>query len=575
MKASSLTRNPKQKDMQPWQSPTAGRCFIATTELFMKMLPCLCCTLVFTGTLLAQSPPDIAKPQTPVAGAVSVNSSNRIARAADGRRYIINEVKVTLRDEFAQKLQQNANAGQPLDHEPMRRLHPAIESVKAGHLTGRNFLNNEPLPKVIRQKPGQTPRIARMLTFVLKPGFDAARVVPELLALPEIESANLSELLSLNLVPNDTYYSNQWAPAKIGLTNAWDILPRGEIKVAIVDVGLDVNHPEFAGRIVYGAGFGDDAPSNGDAPADGRNEFDHGTHVAGIVAAGLNNGMGVAGFGDAIELMAMGCAKWVDDQGKYTIQNGDDAIIDAVAHGARVINCSFGSRSDLPSSMDGALDAAYLNDVMVVVAAGNDAASVDGVLWSQSHVPFIISATDQNDAIASFSDFGNRINLAAPGVAIYSTVPRNSSPPYAYKSGTSMAAPMVTGAAALIMSMNPNLIEDNSTIDLLIRMATDLGPPGHDAQFGDGRLFLSAPTLRAVRAADAFVSSVQNPFGQDGSYEQPWLGLPTAFLNVPDGSVLVLNGGVVAQSSYNYPPITITKRCTLTAIPDRPVVIGH
>ena len=71
----------------------------------MKMLPCLCCTLVFTGTLLAQSPPDIAKPQTPVAGAVSVNSSNRIARAADGRRYIINEVKVTLRDEFAQKLQ--------------------------------------------------------------------------------------------------------------------------------------------------------------------------------------------------------------------------------------------------------------------------------------------------------------------------------------------------------------------------------------------------------------------------------------------------------------------------------------
>lgn len=541
----------------------------------MKTILSFCCAFIFAEALFAQGPSDIAKPQTQSPRAASVDSSNRIARTADGREYIVNEVKVTLRDEFAWKLQQTAGDGQALDHEPMRRLHPAIESVKAGHTSGRNFLSGEPLPKAIRQKPGQVPRLARMLTFVLRPGFDAAQVVPELRALPEIESASLSELLPVNLVPNDTYYTNQWAPAKIGLTSAWDVPSRGNIKVAIVDVGVDREHPEFAGRIVFGKGFAADAPANGDAPTDGRNEYNHGTHVAGIVAAELNNATGVAGFGNQIQLLAMGCALWSADDGKYMIVNSEEAISEAIVQGARVINCSFGARRDLPSSMSDVLDEAYAHDVMAVAAAGNDTNTVDGVDWSMSHVPFIISATDQNDALASFSNFGMRVNLAAPGVSIYSTVPLNTTPPYAYMQGTSMAAPMVAGAAALIMSMNPNLIEDNSTIDLLKRMATDIGAPGHDAQFGDGRLFLSAPTLRAVRAADAFVSSVQNPFGQDGSYEQPWLGLPAALANVPNGAVLVLNGGVVAQSTYHYPAITITKPCTLTAIPDRLVVIGQ
>lgn len=543
----------------------------------MKTIPSLCCALIFAEALFAQSPSDISKAQTQAARDATANSSNSIAHTADGREYIVNEVKVTLNSDFALALQKAAGLGQRLDHGPMRRLHPAIESVMARHTNGRNFLNGLPLPKPIRQKPGEVPRLARMITFVLKPGFDAAKVVPELRARPEIESANLSVLYSVSLSPNDTYFANQWAPAVIGLTNAWDVPPRGNILVAIVDTGVDREHPELAGRIVNGYSFAADAPVNGDAPTDGRNAFDHGTHVAGIVAAALNNATGVAGFGNQIQLEAMGCAKW--NGSIYLIANADDAINQAITDGARVVNCSFGSPGDIQSSLNDVIDEAYNHNVLIVVAAGNSSSDVSGAggtFFSQSAVPFIISATKSDDTFdASYSNFGARVDLSAPGTGIYSTVPLNTVPPYGNKSGTSMATPMVSGAAALVMSMHPDL-DDNSTKDLLIRMATDLGPPGRDTQYGWGRLFLSAPFLRVLRAADAFVTSVPNqPFGENGRYEEPWRSLPNALANVPNGTMLVLNGGIVGSPSVHYPAISITKPCTLTALPDRLVVIGQ
>lgn len=343
----------------------------------MKTSLTLCCALSFAGALSAQSPADIAKPPTQKARAATVDSPSRIARTADGREYIVNEVKVTLRDEFARKLQQTAGAGQPLDHEPMHRQHPAIESVRAGHTSGRNFLRGEPLPKTIRQKPDQVPRLARMLTFVLKPGFDAANVVAELRSRPEIESANLSVLLPVNLVPNDTYYANQWAPARIGQTSAWDVSPRGNISVAIVDTGVDLEHPEFAGRIaIQRGGFGD-FPT-GDAPTDGRSRFDHGTHVAGIVAATLNNNSGVAGFGNQIQLMVYNCARWNGSQ--YAVANADDAVNQAITDGARVVNCSFGSPGDIEDrgDLNAVIDEAHAHGVLVVVGAGNCGSDVSG-----------------------------------------------------------------------------------------------------------------------------------------------------------------------------------------------------
>lgn len=204
-------------------------------------------------------------------------------------------------------------------------------------------------------------------------------------------------------------------------------------------------------------------------------------------------------------------------------------------------------------------------------------------------MPFIISATKSDDTfdnLYSNSNFGARVDLSAPGGLIYSTVPIGSNPTpdptygtfdsnYGTKSGTSMAAPMVSGAGAAVMSMNPNLIMDYDTKDILIRMATDLGAPGRDAQFGWGRLFLSAPMMQALRSADTFVSSEPYLIFEFGTYGTPWRSIPNALASVPDRAVLVLNGGHVLVPTYHYPAITITKPCTLTALPDRPVVIGQ
>jgi hypothetical protein len=137
-----------------------------------------------------------------------------------------------------------------------------------------------------------------------------------------------------------------------------------------------------------------------------------------------------------------------------------------------------------------------------------------------------------------------------------------------------MAAPQVSGAAALIMSMNPTLIGDESTRHLLLRMAQDKGPPGYDEQYGFGVLRLRQSTLQACRDATAFVSSASTA-PEGGNYDWPWRSLPAALTNVPNGATLILNGGTTDVPVYNYPPITITKPCTLSVIPDRPAVIGN
>jgi len=508
-----------------------------------------------------------------LSGADQIAPQRSHGRTSTGEEYILDEVKVTLRDGFIRSLRHSTTPGRGLDAEPIRKLHPGIDSVLARHTAAACLLEGRPFPPHLRTRPGEAvPLSSRMLTLRLKPGSNAEKVVQELRQRPEVQSASLNVLHRLAFMPNDPKFPSQWAPPVIGLTNAWNVAPRGNISVASVDTGVDLEHPEFAGRIIYNRGFGDFA--NGDAPADGRDGAGHGTHVAGIVAAAVDNAIGVAGFGNQIRLLAMGCATWSDGEHTYKLTNVDDAINEAIAQGARVINCSFENNSDLPASVNEAIDAAFDANVLIVAAAGNDGQDISGVFWGQSAVPFIISSVAQGDVLAVASNYGSRIDLAAPGQDIYSTLPTGfgETLEYGSDSGTSMAAPMVSGAAALILSMNPTLLEDHAAKDLLRRMATDLPPPGHDSHFGDGRLFLSEPVLRAVRNADAFVSRYDG--GSTGGYDTPYTSLPDALAHVGDGARLVLNGGDVYAPVYNYPPISIAKPCTLDAIPDRPVVIG-
>ncbi|BAY12514.1 S8 family serine peptidase [Calothrix sp. NIES-2098] len=260
--------------------------------------------------------------------------------------------------------------------------------------------------------------------------------------------------------PNDSYYTsdNLWGLKKIQAPAVWDYTKGSKnVVVAVVDTGVDYNHPDLAANIwnpngIHGWDFGDgDSDPNDNDPKGG-----HGTHVAGIIGAVGNNGLGVIGVSPNVSIMATKHFRASDPEGYlWDVPKG---IYYAVDNGAKIINLSFGSSAFDQAQYD-ALNYAYSKGVLVIAAAGNSNRNID----TEPHYPasydlpniISVTATDQNDQLAYFSNYGaNSVDLAAPGVDIYSTFPNNQ---YAKWNGTSMAVPFVSGAAALLLAANPNL----------------------------------------------------------------------------------------------------------------------
>jgi subtilisin family serine protease len=261
-------------------------------------------------------------------------------------------------------------------------------------------------------------------------------------------------------IPNDPMFSQQWGlnngnDVDINAPQAWDVT-RGNPStiVAVLDSGIDVNHIDFVGRLWTN-------------PADGSHGWNfianntriqddngHGSHVAGIIGAAGNNGAGVAGVNWYAQLMPL---KIIAANGDGSTDAAISAIYWAVQHGARVINASWDG-PDFSQALDDAIRYAGSQNVVFVVAAGNEAANNDVVpsYPANDRLPNEISvaAVDASGALASFSNYGaTKVDLASPGVNIVSTV----SGGYASYSGTSMAAPFVAGVAALVIGQNPNL----------------------------------------------------------------------------------------------------------------------
>lgn len=515
--------------------------------------------------------------KAPAQGVPFAPRSTKTRALPSGKLVQAERLKVTLRDAAARDFAGMLNGQQrAVSSTALTSLHPEIIEIDPGHTTARQWLKGEPLAERFRTEDGSLPRRARRFDVVLRPGADVLKVKAELEQHPSIERVDLKHVLELDSVPNDANYGQLWAPPITGLERAWDFPARTRARVAVIDSGLQTSHPEFANRVVFSVGYADF--ETGEAPIQRamNDDFDHGTHVAGILCATRNNGVGVAGYSNEIDLMVLNCAAWDEGKRKFLISNADNAIDDAVANGAIVINCSFGFSDD---SLQDEVEDAYAADVLVVHAAGNDSASITGQWHAGSNAVLTVTATmnvvpappalPRDDFDNNYSNFGAGVDLAAPGTSIFSTVPGG----YGFKQGTSMAAPQVSGAAALLITMNPR-IGDQSARHLLIRMAEDRGPTGYDEQYGFGNLRLREGTVRAVRDATAFVSSASTAARETGNYDLPWKSIPAALANVPDQSVLVLNGGTTDVSIYNYPAMTITKPCTLTAIPDRPALIG-
>jgi len=287
-----------------------------------------------------------------------------------------------------------------------------------------------------------------------------------------------------SLTPNDPYWSRQWGPQKIEANLAWDTtVGTYNVTVAVVDTGIDYHHPDLAANYVS---LGYDWANMDPDPLD---DFGHGTHCAGIIAAVLNNNVGIAGLAQ-VRIMA---EKVLDRWGYGYWDWVANGIIHATDKGANIISMSLGGYGDSELVHD-AVKYAYDAGVLVVAAAGNDATNTKSYPAAYDEV-VAVSATDQYDNTAWFSNWGEWIELVAPGVDIYSTMPTyyvtlndyGYAMNYDYLSGTSMACPHVSGVAALVWSRYPNKNRDWVRLWLQFT-ANDLGELGFDLYYGYGRV---------------------------------------------------------------------------------------
>ncbi|MHA2244672.1 MAG: S8 family serine peptidase, partial [Candidatus Hodarchaeales archaeon] len=293
-------------------------------------------------------------------------------------------------------------------------------------------------------------------------------------SLKEIRYIEPSLIYSIDSTPNDPNWSAQWGPQRIKTDLAWNIQKGNpsSVLVAVIDTGIDYTHPDLSAQYVD---LGYDWVNDDNDPKD---DHSHGTHCAGIIAATINNSLGIAGTAN-VQIMA---EKFLNVFGIGNNYDAANAIIHAVDAGADILSNSWGGSSQSNVLKD-ALAYAATNDVIIVAAAGNDASSTPSYPSTYPEV-ISVSATDINDNLASFSNFGDTIEIAAPGIDIYSTVLSGS---YDNKSGTSMACPHVSGVLALIRSEFPSWTAEQVRSHLRDR-TDDLGVPGWDQYYGYGLL---------------------------------------------------------------------------------------
>jgi thermitase len=288
----------------------------------------------------------------------------------------------------------------------------------------------------------------------------------------EVEFAELDQILPLQqILPNDPLFDNpnSWSLIKINAPEGWAIeTGSSNIIIAILDTGVEVSHPELASKIVPGWNIYNNN-------ADTTDIYGHGTAVAGTAAASSNNSVGVASVAWGCRIMPIRIS---DNSGYGSYSNIASGLTWAADHGARVANISY----DVSGSRTVSTAAKYFQGKAGVVAS---AAGNQGLACSSGDDPYILTvgATDSSDNLFSWSNMGNNLDLVAPGT-VYTTVLGGL---YGVGGGTSFASPIVAGAAALVLSVNPNLTP-GQVQNLLKEGADDLGVSGWDSNFGSGRI---------------------------------------------------------------------------------------
>lgn len=331
---------------------------------------------------------------------------------------------------------------------------------------------------------------------------DGPSVSPFAQARPDVPLSALTE--PTPSMPNDTDWGLQYAPPQIQLPDAWTLSSGcGKVVIALVDSGVDFNHPDLAGRLWLnqgevglgretngvdddGNGYVDDWRGwdfvNGDNEP--RDDYGHGTHVTGIANATTNNGIGIAGVAGAAWGVQAMMLKVLDNRGNGFDSKAAAAVVYAVDNGAQIINLSLGDPRPTPA-LEAAITYASGHGVLVVAAAGNS--GTEGVYYPARYEPVVaVGAVTAENERAFFSSYGPHLDLVAPGFAIYSTMLDGS---YGYRSGTSMATPHVSGTAALLARL-PEYHDLAGLRDALLNTTLDLAGYNIEAGeiFGNGLL---------------------------------------------------------------------------------------
>ncbi len=321
------------------------------------------------------------------------------------------------------------------------------------------------------------------------PGVSAAAAAAALRREPGVLYAEPDATRTAARLPRDPFFGSQWALPRIGAPAAWDTTTgSAQVLVAVADTGADLDHPDLAANLVDGWDFADGDPLPDDEASDG-----HGTHVAGIIGARGDDDAGVAGVTWTTRLMPL---RVLDADGSGRVSDAIRSYAHAARSGARVVNLSFAGRTPSSAERD-ALAAAP--DVLFVAAAGNDGDDEPAYPCAYE-LPNVlcVTASDAADGRPAFANVGARgVDLAAPGTAIAGPVPDDA---WAMLSGTSMAAPHVAGAAALLLAREPSARPED-VIAALIGTAAP-APAFTGLTVSGGRLDVAA-ALDAVRATPA------------------------------------------------------------------------
>jgi thermitase len=308
---------------------------------------------------------------------------------------------------------------------------------------------------------------------------DLARIKEELEKDPAVESADYNYIYTISYTPNDPKFKYQWGLKETGFQSAWNRTRGSGVRVAVVDSGAGVRHVDLRRKVAAKRDF-----RNDDNTVEDPNG--HGTHLSGIVSARTGNKRGVAGGCPNCKLLI---AKVMRSDGTGDTGDIAEGIIWSADSGAKVINLSLGGAAE-SEAVKNAVDYATGKGAVVVAAAGNLRNDKAVPVYPAAYSNVIaVTATNKKDRRAWFSNYGDWVDVAAPGMSILSTVPGG----YSYWGGTSMATAHVSALAGLLAAQghDPQAIRDR-----ILGSALDLGPTGPDPYYGHGRIRANQATRR-------------------------------------------------------------------------------